>query len=247
MRLKYKTHEGGGEHKEEQKITLQVGDGEEAVFTETDVVTLLEEIEKYKEIERMVSESPAMQEIENKKQFLSEMMPQEVETQNYDYQPQQQQQQEAQFNPQDYQPRLQPLPQIFQTGIEEFQDGGQHTDPSPADMAKMKARLAYAQMHGNPAAQRMVSGTDAPYQFPDGREGTHYMASMDNFAVPQIQQDQSGNLILGDFGPMSPEAIRFDTDEDAQMFAENYKQVAPVMLKFGEGGKKKFKIKGIKK
>lgn len=118
MRLKDKTYEDGSEQKEEQKITLQVGDGEEAVFTETDVVTLLEEIEKYKEIERMVSESPAMQEIENKKQFLSEMIPQEVETQNYDYQPRQQQQ-EPQFNPQDYQPRLQPLPQMFQTGIEE--------------------------------------------------------------------------------------------------------------------------------
>ena len=100
----------------------------------------------------------------------------------------------------------------------------------------MKARLAYAHMHGNPAAQRMVSGTDEPYIFPDGSQGTHYMASMDNFAVPQLQYDENGNLIMGDFGPQSSESFMFDSDEDAQAFAEYYKTVAPAMQNFQNGG-----------
>jgi hypothetical protein len=52
------------------------------------------------------------------------------------------------------------------------------------------------------------------------------MASMDNYAVPQIQ-DENGILQLGDYGPESNEAIRFDSDEDANYFAENYKDVSP--------------------
>ena len=90
----------------------------------------------------------------------------------------------------------------------------------------MKARLAYANEFGNPAAKRMINIPDNPYQFDNGDTGTHYMASYDNYAVPQIQ-DQNGELVLGDYGPESNEAIRFDSDEDANYFAENYKDVSP--------------------
>jgi hypothetical protein len=103
-----------------------------------------------------------------------------------------------------------------------FQDGGK-TD---AMTGMMKARLAYANEFGNPAAKRMINIPDNPYQFDNGDIGTHYMASYDNYAVPQIQ-DENGELVLGDYGPESNEAIRFDSDEDANYFAEHYKDVSP--------------------
>lgn len=96
----------------------------------------------------------------------------------------------------------------------------------------MKARLAYAQMHGNPSAQRMVAPVDNPYVFEDGNTGTHYMASMGEYAVPQIQ-NINNNLVLGNYGPESLESIRFDRPEDAEYFAENYKQIAPALRKNG--------------
>jgi len=112
--------------------------------------------------------------------------------------------------------------------VEEYPDGGiiSQEEIDAGNRAMMKARLAYADMHGNPAAQRMVVAPDQPYDFGDGMTGTHYMASMDNYAVPQIQ-DINGQLMLGDYGPDSAEAIRFDNPEDANYFAENYKQVTP--------------------
>ena len=103
-----------------------------------------------------------------------------------------------------------------------FKDGGE----KEAMNAMMKARLAYANMFGNPSAQRMINIPDQPYEFDNGDMGTHYMASMDNYAVPQIQ-DENGQLMLGNYGPESREAIRFDSDEDANYFAENYKDVSP--------------------
>ena len=107
-------------------------------------------------------------------------------------------------------------------GLVHAQDGGD-TD---AMNGMMKARLAYANEFGNPAAQRMINLPDNPYQFENGDTGTHYMASMDNYAVPQIQ-DENGQLMLGDYGPESNEAMRFDSDEDANYFAEHYKDVSP--------------------
>jgi hypothetical protein len=101
-------------------------------------------------------------------------------------------------------------------------DGGE----KEAMNAMMKARLAYANMFGNPAAQRMINIPDQPYEFENGDTGTHYMASMDNYAVPQIQS-VNGVLQLGDYGPESREAIRFDSDEDANYFAEHYKDISP--------------------
>jgi hypothetical protein len=92
--------------------------------------------------------------------------------------------------------------------------------------AMMKARLAYANEFGNPAAKRMINIPDNPYEFENGDTGTHYMSSMDNYAVPQIQ-DENGQLMLGDYGPDSREAMRFDSDEDADYFAEHYKDVSP--------------------
>jgi hypothetical protein len=113
----------------------------------------------------------------------------------------------------------------------EYQNGGiiDQNEIDDANTTMMKAKLAYANMHGNAAAQRMIVAPDQPYQFDNGMTGTHYMASMDDYAVPQIQ-DVNGQLMLGDYGPDSMEAIRFDNPEDAQYFAENYKNVSPAFL-----------------
>ena len=111
--------------------------------------------------------------------------------------------------------------------------GGRTEDPPLTAM--MKARLAYANEFGNPAAQRMITLPDNLYDFGDGNMGSHYMASMDNYAVPQIQ-DVNGKLVFGNFGPESNEAIRFDRNEDADYFAKHYKEVSPAFNNFQKGG-----------
>jgi hypothetical protein len=111
---------------------------------------------------------------------------------------------------------------IYDPNVNYFQDGGERDGMN----AMMKAKLAYANEFGNPAAKRMINIPDNPYQFDSGDTGTHYMASMDNYAVPQIQ-DENGQLTLGDYGPDSREALKFDSDDDAQYFAEHYKEVSP--------------------
>jgi len=120
---------------------------------------------------------------------------------------------------------------VYDPNAKYYQEGGimSQEELDDANSTMMKARLAYANMHGNPAAQRMIVAPDQPYQFDNGMTGTHYMASMDDYAVPQIQ-DVNGQLMLGDYGPESAEAIRFDNPEDAMYFAENYKNVSPAFL-----------------
>jgi hypothetical protein len=58
-------------------------------------------------------------------------------------------------------------PQMKKGGTPKYQDGGLMTQDEidGATEGMMKARLAYAHMHGNPAAQRMVVAPDQPYVF----------------------------------------------------------------------------------
>jgi hypothetical protein len=95
--------------------------------------------------------------------------------------------------------------------------------------AMMKARLAYAEMHGNPAAKRMIAPTDNPYIFDDGDTGTHHMASYDKYAIPNIQDVPP----LEYTGPRIDEAIKFDREEDAKYFAKNYKDISPALRNGG--------------
>jgi hypothetical protein len=120
---------------------------------------------------------------------------------------------------------------IYDPNAKRYQDGGISSEEqmNDANSAMMKARLAYANEFGNPAAQRMIVAPDQPYDFGNGMYGTHYMASMDDYAVPQIQ-NVNGQLILGDFEPSSREAMRFDNPDDAQYFAEHYKDVSPAFM-----------------
>ena len=127
------------------------------------------------------------------------------------------------------------VPIIAQYG-KSIVDASSSTVDKDAMNAMMKARLAYAQMHGNPAANRMVAPTDNPYVFPKGHPeygntGTHYMASYDNYAIPEIQDV---NSTLEMTGPRDNEAIRFDREQDARYFAnENYKRISPSFYKSG--------------
>ena len=136
-----------------------------------------------------------------------------------------------------------------QAVIDYHNQEGEYKIPLPEHLqdytnAVMKSKLAYANEFGNPAAKRMINIPDNPYQFDNGDTGTHYMASYDNYAVPQIQ-DENGVLQLGDYGPESNEAIRFDSDEDANYFAENYKNVSPGFLNQKQyGGLQKFVVGG---
>ena len=127
---------------------------------------------------------------------------------------------------------------IYNPNAQYFQGGGPINTSGPrvegtsvdedAMNAMMKARLAYEEMHGNPAAKRMVAPVDNPYDFGDGRTGTHYMSSYDNYAIPEIQ-DVDGTLEMT--GPRDNEAMRFDREEDARYFAnENYKRVSPMFI-----------------
>lgn len=106
----------------------------------------------------------------------------------------------------------------------------------------MKGAIAYGYMHGNPAAQRLVNpytdsyiwtGNEPGAGVPAGNTGTHFMASMDNYAVPFIQQGPNGLYYNEMANPSNPEAMQFNTPEEAEYFAEHYKDVAPAFQKKG--------------
>ena len=112
---------------------------------------------------------------------------------------------------------------VYNPNAQYFQGGGPintsgpRAEEAPVDEdamnAMMKARLAYEYEKGNPAAKRMVAPVDNPYDFGDGRTGTHYMSSYDildkdgvnHYAIPEIQ-DVDGTLEMT--GPRDNEAMR---------------------------------------
>jgi hypothetical protein len=101
--------------------------------------------------------------------------------------------------------------------------------------AMMKARMAIENEFGNPAAQRMVSPNPKTGLNPEG-VGTHYMTSMDEYAVPLLQDKGGKELEYNENPRPSKEDIRFRTPEEAQYFAKHYKDVAPMMKGFKAGG-----------
>jgi hypothetical protein len=66
-------------------------------------------------------------------------------------------------------------------------------DPDPGMTGMMKARIALDSHFGNPAAQRMTSPNPKTGMAPEGL-GTHYMISMDEYAVPLLQDKGGINL-----------------------------------------------------
>lgn len=112
--------------------------------------------------------------------------------------------------------------------------------------SEMKAKMAISAAMGNKSAQRMTQVSPPTYTFtgnerdayfnqpigvPQGESGTHFMASMGDYAVPFIQQGQNGLYFNEYANPSNPEAIKFDNPEQAMYFSENYKKVAPMTRK----------------
>ncbi|HRT03041.1 MAG TPA: hypothetical protein P5513_03780, partial [Candidatus Diapherotrites archaeon] len=127
----------------------------------------------------------------------------------------------------------------LRTSQQKYQQGG------TAGMdGMMKARLAIDSHFGNPTAKRMTNYDTRYYEFPDGNKGNVYVSSYDNLVTPQIQ-DVNGKLMFID-NPWSKEnadrsynqSMKFEREEDARYFGENYKKYAPMtnLYKKQEGG-----------
>ena len=124
----------------------------------------------------------------------------------------------------------------YNNSYKKFGDGGK----SNGMTGMMKAKIATEAHYGNPAALRMVSPNPKTGMTPEGI-GTHYMTSMGEYAVPLLQDFGNKNLKLVNGMTPSSEDFKFSRPEDAEYFAEYYKEVAPMMRsyeKFGDGGKK---------
>ena len=126
--------------------------------------------------------------------------------------------------------------------LEQYGDGGDFNDykrPGPVEdrstgmTGMMKSKIATEAHYGNPSALRMVSPNPKTGMTPEGI-GTHYMSSFDNYAVPLLQDKGNINLEYIKNPPISKEDIRFNSPEEAQYFAEHYKEVAPMMRNYKE-------------
>jgi hypothetical protein len=126
-----------------------------------------------------------------------------------------------------------------------FKDGGPvntsgpRVDSTPAlSDSAMKAKIAYEAAMGNKAAQRMLSLDPKTYDFGNGDYGTHYMSSIDNYAVPELQDKGETQLAnVGAFPPPSNEDFRFQTPEEADYFATHYKEISPMTTRqYKDGG-----------
>jgi hypothetical protein len=124
--------------------------------------------------------------------------------------------------------------------LDSYEDGGfplKTTGPRALDtkVGMMKARMAYGNEFGNPAAERMVSPNPNTYDFGNNTTGTHYMSSYGNYAIPELQE-VNGKMEWLDNPKAGTEKMKFDSEADARYFAENYKDVAPMMRNYKANG-----------
>lgn len=119
---------------------------------------------------------------------------------------------------------------FINTAGNKFEDGG-----NLGLDAVIKARMALDSHFGNPTARRMTNYDTRKYTFKNGEVGNVYVGSYDNYVTPQIQ-DVDGKLQFID-GPWSEknwkrseaQSMKFETPEQAEYFAKNYKRFAPMM------------------
>lgn len=163
----------------------------------------------------------------------------------------------------------------YNTSYEKFRDGGEfndYTQPGPlVEQSKnnnlgmtglMKSKIATEAHYGNPAALRMVSPNPNKYTFtgeekdwkgnqasPAGSSGTHFMGSYGDQARPGLQEVNGKMQYFQNPPRNSKENFNFSRPEDAEYFAEHYKEVAPMMRnleKHRYGGVQQFDNGGIK-
>ena len=97
----------------------------------------------------------------------------------------------------------------------------------------MKSKIGMGNAFEQPAIKRMSQSMPKTGMTPEGI-GTHYMSSVDNYAVPELQDFGGTGLTLVDPDSKSKEAIKFNSPEEAEYFAKHYKEVAPMTNMFGE-------------
>jgi hypothetical protein len=120
--------------------------------------------------------------------------------------------------------------------VPHYQDGGNIED---AMRGMMKSKIGMGNAFNHPAIKRMSQAQPKIGMTPEG-EGTHYMSSMDNYAVPLLQDKGNNWLDYYENPAPSSEDIRFDRPEDARYFAEHYKEVAPMTTIFKDIPKAQF-------
>ena len=84
-------------------------------------------------------------------------------------------------------------------------------------------------MRSDTGQQMMLPGETDP--------STHYMASMDNYAVPLVQEEYIGGpLNYNDNPPPSSSDFKFDSDDKANYFAKKYKNASAAKVFNEDGG-----------
>jgi hypothetical protein len=120
-------------------------------------------------------------------------------------------------------------------------------EPMPEEKAKMMNTIVQNAGKGNIAARRMMNPNAKSYTFtgneydeqrqepagiPAGEKGSHFSSSMDTSFVPFIQEGEDGNLQYNEYAnPNDKEAIKFNTEEEANFFANHYKKANPPMMR----------------
>ena len=142
--------------------------------------------------------------------------------------------------------------------LEKYGDGGDFNDykrPGPVEdrstgmTGMMKSKIATEAHYGNPSALRMVSPNPNKYTWtgeeldfngnqasPAGYTGTHYMSSYGNQARPGLQEVNGKMQYFENPQYNSKENFNFSRPEDAEYFANYYKEVAPMMRNYQNGG-----------
>jgi hypothetical protein len=115
----------------------------------------------------------------------------------------------------------------YNEDVPQAQDGIELSEYDIAMRGMMKSKIGMGNVFGNPAIKRMSQAMPKTGMTPEGI-GTHYMGSMDNYAVPLLQDFGGEELTLVNPNTRSREAIRFNSPEEAEYFAEHYKEVAPM-------------------
>lgn len=110
---------------------------------------------------------------------------------------------------------------------------------TPGQRGMMKARMAIDSHFGNPTARRMTNYDTRTYTFPEyiipgnpiegPAKGNVFVGNMGHVVIPGIK-DVNGTLsYVDDWYALPDQNMYFDSNRDADIFARNYKEVAPMM------------------